>query len=64
MEEQIQEGYLNKKCLSIIAIAFMYPSCFRHSYVQLQTVRSQRYQLYVLYYNTASNAHFMNCHLL
>lgn len=35
----------------------MYPSCFRHSYVQLQTVRSQRYQLYVLYYNTASNAH-------
>lgn len=42
----------------------MYPSCFRHSYVQLQTVRSQRYQLYVLFYNTASNAHFVNCHLL
>jgi len=37
---------------------------FRHSYVQLQTARSQQYQLYVLHYNTASNAHFVNCHLL
>lgn len=42
----------------------MYPSFFRHSYVQLQMVRSQRYQLYVLYCNTASNAQFMSYHLL
>lgn len=48
-----------------MATVFMYPSCFRHSYVQLQMVRSQRYQLYISYnHNTASNAQFMGCSLL
>jgi hypothetical protein len=35
----------------------MYRSCFKHSYVQLQTEYSQKNQFYFLeYHNTVSNA--------
>jgi len=64
MEKQIQEGYLKKQIIHNSNCFLCTLVVFRHSYVQLQTARSQRYQLYVLHYNTASNAHFMICHLL